>query len=123
MFLIFGISNGERKLDFVQTMLCSRCGQFGRLEAYVTYMYFSLFFIPVFRWGKCYHVRSSCCNAVYELDMELGKRISRGEKVTLTESDLHSVNQSGYSSQPSCPACGYPVSQGFDYCPKCGRRL
>lgn len=123
MFFIFGISNGEKKLDFVQTMLCSRCGQFGRLEVYVTYMYFSLFFIPIFHWGKCYYVKSSCCNAVYGIEKELGKQIQRGEKVALKESDLHVMNQQSGYAQPCCPICKYPLSSEFEYCPKCGKRL
>jgi hypothetical protein len=123
MFFIFGISNGEKKLDFIQTMLCGRCGKFGRLEAFVTYMYFSLFFIPVFRWGKRYYVKSTCCNSVYEIDRELGRRIQRGENVNLTEKDLHFMNSYEQSAGPACPFCGYPISSGFEYCPRCGRKL
>lgn len=123
MFFIFGISNDERKLDFIQTMVCPRCGQFGRLEVYMAYMYFSLFFIPVFHWGRRYYVKSSCCNTKYEIDRELGKRIRRGENVILKEADLHIINEAGFASQSSCPSCGYPLSRDFDYCPKCGRKL
>ena len=47
MFFIFGISSGKKRLDFNQTMICPNCGHFGRLEVYMTYMYFSLFFIPL----------------------------------------------------------------------------
>ncbi|MDF2952061.1 MAG: hypothetical protein K0S18_1644, partial [Anaerocolumna sp.] len=36
MFFIMGISTSEKKLDFVQTMLCSMCGQYGRYEVYMT---------------------------------------------------------------------------------------
>lgn len=122
MFFIIGISNGEKKLNFVQTMLCNRCGQFGRLEIYVSYMHFTLFFIPIFRWGRRYYVKSSCCNTTYEIDRELGKRIQRGENATLTEADLHILHQ-GYQSQANCPECGYPLSTDFEFCPKCGRRL
>jgi hypothetical protein len=123
MFFIFGIANGEKKIEFVQTMVCSRCGQFGRLEAFMTYMYFSLFFIPILRWNKRYYIKSSCCNTVYEIDRELGKRIHKGEPVNLTEADLHIVNQRTYYSQQSCPNCGYPTSNEYEYCPKCGRKL
>lgn len=123
MFLIFGISNGEKKLDFIQTMLCSRCGQYGRFEVYITYMYLSLFFIPVFRWHKRYYVKSSCCKYTYEIDPALSKKIQRGENITLKESDLHMTRQTEYSAQLNCPGCGYRITQDFAYCPKCGRRL
>jgi hypothetical protein len=123
MFFIFGISNGEKKLDYVQTMLCSRCGQFGRFEVYMTYLYFSLFFIPIIKWSRRYYVKSTCCNAVYEIDQELGKRIQRGEAVTLTEQDLHDRNGMGQYQPGQCSYCGYPRNPDFEYCPKCGRKL
>ncbi|HWT74400.1 MAG TPA: zinc ribbon domain-containing protein [Mobilitalea sp.] len=122
MFLIFGISNGEKKLDFVQTMLCSHCGKYGRLELYMSYMYFSLFFIPIFKWSRKYYVKSTCCNMMYEIDYELGKRLQRGEQITLTENDLHAMNHGGYATR-YCRNCGYPSSPEFDYCPKCGSKL
>jgi rubrerythrin len=84
---------------------------------------FSLFFIPVLRWGRRYYVKSTCCNVTYEIDQELGKRILRGEAVTLTENDLHISNESGASGVSRCPTCGYPTDRDFDYCPKCGRKL
>lgn len=30
MFLIFGISQGEKRLDFEQTAVCACCGRYGR---------------------------------------------------------------------------------------------
>lgn len=124
MLFIFGISSSEKKINFVQTMLCSVCGQFGRLELYMTYTYFSLFFIPVFRWNKRYYIKSSCCGTVYTIDAELGKRIHKGEAVNLTEQDLHQVNQRHQESeQNNCPHCGYLTEKDFEYCPKCGSRL
>jgi hypothetical protein len=96
MFFIFGISSGEKKLNFVQTMVCSRCGQFGRLEVFMTYQYFSLFFIPIFRWGLRFFVKSTCCGTVYQLETSMGKRILKGEPITLTEEDLTMV-KTGWS--------------------------
>lgn len=123
MFFIFGISNGEKKLDFVQSMLCPRCGQFGRLELYMTYMYFSLFFIPVFRWSRRYYVKSTCCNRVYEIDRELGRRLQRGENGNISEEELHAAASNGQAPGKRCPVCGYPANPEFDYCPKCGTKL
>lgn len=124
MFFICGISQGEKKLDFVQTLICSHCGQFGRLEVFMTYMYFSLFFIPIFRWNVKYYVKSSCCGTVYEIDPTLGKRLKRGENITLTQNDLHTVSQGYQREQPvSCPYCGYQIGSDFEFCPKCGKKL
>jgi hypothetical protein len=123
MLFIFGISNGEKKLDFVQTMLCSHCGLFTRLELTMTYMYFSLFFLPLFRWSKRYYVKSSCCGRVYEIDHELGRRLQKGELINLTEQDLQEINNGGQTYAGRCSYCGYPASPEFEYCPKCGRKL
>lgn len=123
MFLIFGISNGEKRLEFNQTMICSRCGQFGRLELFMTYKYFSLFFIPIFKWGIRYYAKSTCCNRVYEIDRELGRRIKRGETIELSEHELHDMRGTDAHFTERCPICSYPVTHEFDYCPKCGRKL
>ncbi|MEI3186501.1 MAG: hypothetical protein V8S27_00225 [Lachnospiraceae bacterium] len=50
MFFIMGISQGEKKLNFDQTIMCNHCGQYGHLEVYMIYSYLSLFFIPIFKW-------------------------------------------------------------------------
>lgn len=78
MFLLFGISQGEKRLDFTQTTVCACCGSYGRYEVYMTYMYFSLFFIPIFRWNKRYFATTSCCGTVCEIDRELGRGYERG---------------------------------------------
>ena len=85
MFFIGGISNGEKKLDYVQSIVCSRCDAFGKMEVYMTYMYFSLFFIPIFKWNKKYFVKNTCCDSVYILDDELGVKISRGDSILISE--------------------------------------
>lgn len=121
MFFIFGISSGEKRLDFNQTMVCSHCGHFGRLEVYMTYMYFSLFFIPLFKWGKRYFVKTSCCNAVSDISNELGKKIERGQVIEITPNDLHFQYRSSRLKQ--CTNCGYSTSEEFQYCPKCGKEL
>lgn len=124
MFFIFGISSGEKKLNFVQTMLCPTCGQFGRLELYMTYTFMSLFFIPVFRWNRSYYVKSTCCGSIYAITTDMGKRIQKGDMVNLSEQDLQLINK-GYrkTEKNHCPHCGYLTDQDFEYCPKCGNRL
>ncbi|HHT58042.1 zinc ribbon domain-containing protein [Herbinix luporum] len=123
MFFIFAISNGEKQLDFNQTMICSHCGQFGRFNAYMTYMYFSLFFIPLIFWNRKYYIKSTCCNTVYSLNPDIGKKIRRGEEVSLSENDMEPLFGSGQGAKKHCAACGYLAEADFDYCPKCGSRL
>jgi hypothetical protein len=89
VFLIIGISQGEKRLEFEQTAVCVRCGRYGRYKVYMTYTFFSLFFIPLVKWDKRYFVRAACCGAVCEIERELGERIRRGEVTELRESDLH----------------------------------
>ena len=122
MFFIGGISNGEKKLDYVQTMVCSRCGTFGRMEVYMSYMYFSLFFIPIFKWNKKYFVKNTCCNSIYILDNDVGMKINRGDNILISENDLQ---LSSYNKPiiNKCSNCGYICYENFQYCPICGQKL
>ena len=143
MLFIGGISSGSRQIanEYIKTVICSRCGAYGRYQIFMTYMYFSFFFIPLFRWNKRFYVKMSCCGAVYELDPEVGRRLLRGEGVDIAESDLSLVqdgNRPSYGerreeeqaalagtvrAEKRCPNCGYETAEEFAYCPKCGTRL
>lgn len=51
----------------------------------------------VFKWNRHYYVQTTCCNALYELDPEIGRRIARGEDVEILPQHLQRVNpQYGY---------------------------
>ncbi len=54
MIFIGGISQGQKILDYVKTVICDRCGRYGRFQVVMTYMYFSFFFIPLFKWNRKY---------------------------------------------------------------------
>ena len=82
----------------------------------------SLFFIPLIKWGKRYFVETTCCNAVYELDPEVGRSIARGDDVQIRQEDLTRVVERGYSVK-RCKNCGYTTDEDFEFCPKCGNRL
>ena len=98
MIFIGGISQGQKILDYVKTVICDRCGGYGRYQVYMTYMYFSFFFIPLFKWNKRFYVKMSCCDAVY-------------------------YDSGTYKTWKKCGNCGYETEEDFEYCPKCGRRL
>ncbi len=123
MFFVMGISDGQKRFDFVQTIICNNCGGYGRYEVFMTYMVLSLFFIPVFKWSKQYFVKSTCCGTVYQLDPEVGKRIARGEDVQIQESDLQMCNRGFRKTFKRCKNCGFSTEENYDFCPKCGNPL
>lgn len=122
MFFICGISQGRKSFDFFrQTMICKKCGRLSGISVFMVYSYFSLFFLPLFRWGKTYYAQADCCGAVYALESSLGRAIEHGEAVSLREEDLHLVGADSRSR--NCPDCGFLLSPEYAYCPKCGRKL
>lgn len=124
MFFMMGITNGRKDFEFNQVITCDSCGSFGRYEVFMTYMVLSLFFIPCFKWNKKYYVQTSCCNTLYELDTDIGKRIARGEEVEILSQHLTPVINLGYGySNKRCRQCGFTTEEDFDYCPKCGNRF
>lgn len=120
MFFIFGMSTKEKEIDFSQTIVCSNCGSYGRYQAFMTYSYFSLFFIPLFKWNKKYYIRSTCCDSLYSIDKDLGQDIESGQRTNISESDLHPIN---INRSIVCNNCNYPIEEDFEYCPKCGEKL
>ena len=98
MFLIMGINNGRKVLDFTQLITCPCCGRNGRMEIIKTYTYFMFFFIPLFRWNKRYFVNMSCCGAVCEIDAELGRAVEKGEVTYINPDTLNFTGGSGYGN-------------------------
>ncbi len=127
MFFMMGITDGKKELDYNQTEICGVCGRYGRFQVFMTYTVLSLFFIPCFKWNRHYYVQTSCCNTLYELDREIGRRIERGEDVRILPEHLQKVGngRSGYryGGYKRCPNCGYETTEDFVFCPKCGTRL
>lgn len=124
MFFMMGITDGRRDLDFTQTVICDACGKYGRYQVFMTYMVLSLFFIPCFKWNKHYYVQTSCCNTVYELEPEIGKRIARGEQIEIRPEHMRRAYNAGWNySFKRCTSCGFQTAEDFEYCPKCGRRF
>ena len=89
MIFIATISTAQKNFDFRQTHICKNCGRYAALSVFMTYSYFSFFFIPLFRWNKQYFAVSNCCNAQFSIPAHLGKQIEKGISVTLTPDDLH----------------------------------
>ena len=127
MFFIMGVEPKQKQLSYNELFVCNQCGKYGRYEVFLTFMCFSLFFIPLIKWNKRYYVRTSCCGEVYELDPAIGGAIARGKQVEIQPEHLKKVR--GYGNVQSqgavkkCPDCGYETAEDFQFCPKCGRQL
>lgn len=122
MFFMLGITEGKKEFEHNQVVICERCGSYGRYEVFMTYTVLSLFFIPCFKWNRQYYVRTTCCNTVYKLNPEIGRKIEKGEAVEIQMEHLQGMDQ-GYSSFKRCSNCGFTTMEDFEYCPKCGRHL
>ena len=125
MFLIMGISNGQKELDYTSDGLniCKNCGAYCRYRVYCTYMSFTLFFIPLFKWSKKYMVECLNCGTIFDIDKEIGKRIEYGENVTISSDVLEASASFSDLQYKKCFNCGYMTEPDFDYCPKCGNKL
>ena len=99
----------------------------------MTYSYFSLFFIPLFKWDRHYFAEMTCCHTLYEITPEKGRQLFSGAASELTEEDLTCLrggqsSLNGWTNQEAkksitCPACGYEAEADYVYCPKCGTKL
>ena len=123
-YYVLGSTAGRQDFGFHQQIICDICRRYGRFQVFMTYTVLSLFFIPCFKWNKHYYVQTSCCNTVYELDAEIGKRIAAGEDMEILPQHLRQMNQQGYGyTMRHCRNCGFSTTEDFEYCPKCGTRL
>jgi len=137
MFLMIGVNQARKDLGNYSHFGCAACGSLGRYQVYMVYTCLSLFFIPIFKWGRHYYVETSCCHSLYELNPEIGNRLRHGEQVEIQTFDMKLVRQGrvqasqGYQDAAQntyaygrrCLACGYETMEDFDFCPKCGEQL
>lgn len=120
MFFVCGVMQGNQSFDwFTQTVVCPRCGAYGRYRVSMTYSYLMLFFIPVFKWNRRYWVDSSCCGGIYALSPEKGERIARREETHIEQTDLTPINGQFHR----CPSCGATLTERTAFCPHCGTKL
>ncbi|MBR0419767.1 MAG: zinc ribbon domain-containing protein [Erysipelotrichaceae bacterium] len=122
MFFLIGINQESEELEHDQMMVCDNCGSYGRYRVFMTYMVFTFFFIPLFKWDRHYFVETSCCHSLYELSEEKGIAIKDHERVEITSEDLRPVNVSNRVYK-KCATCGYGTVEDFEFCPKCGKRF
>lgn len=124
MFFIMGITQGHKKLNFDQVVVCRACGRYGHLEVYMIYSCLSLFFIPIFKWGRQYIVKTTCCDTTVQLDPELGRQIERGQVTSLPEDIIpDTYTRRLAAGWRRCSRCGFETQEDYAFCPKCGERL
>lgn len=121
MFFIFGVNTKQEKLDFDELKVCKVCGSYGRYEAFIEYTALSLFFIPVFKWGKKYFVRANCCGSIFSISYEIGRDVEWGRITSIRDEDLIPI-RTNYHHKRSCNNCGFELEDGHIYCPKCGTK-
>ena len=121
MFFIIGITSGTVELGL---RLCGSfpcCSTLGS-KAMVTCVYrqFTLFFLPLFRFGKRYFISCPDCGAVYEINREEGRRIEHNPAAEINPNLIFRV--AGRAAK-FCPHCGTQVAPESLYCPHCGAKL
>lgn len=124
---IFGVENKQKEIKFINNVPCKNCdkGLGGKLIK--TFDFFHFFFIPIFKWNEVYYVICNKCKSIYEIPLDKGKKIERGEDIEITYWDLKSIeteyNNSTYSIGKRCIHCGRTVENNFEYCPYCGEKI
>ena len=126
MFFIAGVYPKRVDLDYYEPIMCNCCTKYGRYEAFMEFNELSLFFIPLFKFGKKFYARTTCCNSLYLIkNKEKGIMIERGQghNVFLKDEDLELIEIGTCCSAERCPNCGSQVSTEYKYCPNCGKQL
>lgn len=122
--MLFLWSIGSKNQSILsQVGVCKNCESMAHIEVFYTYHYFSLFFIPLFKWGKKYYAQCSRCGAIYNLPNELGKDIKKGVVSSVSDNDIEYVKGSSIKENNYCTYCGAARKESDDnYCPKCGHK-
>ena len=112
MFFMMGITQGRKDLPFTQTVICDRCGQYGRYREV----------------GR-------------QIERGMDVEIRPGDLEYMGGQNPYSYsnywNNQDYDNQPEmigkddsyitvikrCPNCGFSTEEDYEYCPKCGSRL
>nr|WP_319488283.1 zinc ribbon domain-containing protein [uncultured Caproiciproducens sp.] len=121
MFFIIGITNGTHDLGMRRCRYFSCCSGSGAMAALTcTFQQFTLFFIPLFRFGKRYFLSCPNCGTVYEIAKEEGRRVEMDPAAEINPDKMYMI-QGTY--RKTCPNCKLPVDPNCRYCPNCGASL
>lgn len=121
MFFIFGINSGSSSLGARICRSFACCGSLGAMAAVTcTYQVFTLFFLPIFRFGKRYFVTCPNCGTVYEMSKQEGHRIEQNPTAEISPEQIYPIQGTG---RKICPKCRSAVDPSARFCPSCGTRL
>lgn len=120
---IFGIDTKQEEIRDVQNVICKACGLLTSYKLIKTYNLFHFFFIPFIKWNKRYYVISRCCNQVFELSVQKGQELEKGNDVFINDEDLKPLYNEYNYGYNICPNCKREVDLSFSYCPFCGVKL
>lgn len=115
-FGIFGIQSKQELVDSRQGDICPVCGSLDRYEILKEYQYFHIFFLPVWRWGERYLLRTRCCQQFRVLPPELGRALIKGEEVEWSQ-----LAREIDDPLVRCSNCSAILEPDFKYCPRCGQ--
>jgi predicted RNA-binding Zn-ribbon protein involved in translation (DUF1610 family) len=121
LFLLFGTTYGTTDFGTRRCSFLPCCGKHGGMVALTcTFQQFTLFFIPLFRFGKRYFITCPDCGAVYEMRKEAGEYAAANWNAEINPDSIFIVQN---SYKKTCPACKCSVNSDSRYCPNCGERL
>lgn len=120
---IFGVESKSKEIKEFNNIICKECGRYGAYKLIKKYSFFHFFFIPIFRWGQEYLLLSRCCNSLFAISKEKGKRLEAGEDLEIDFSDLTLKYNGGGTRISTCPNCRNQVDLSFEFCPHCRIKL
>lgn len=77
MLLLWSFGNRVSKKDKFVNLKCGNCNSAEPKRLMVTYKDFSLFFIPIVKWGKKYYVECEKCGSALEISKEEYKTLMK----------------------------------------------
>ena len=120
MFFIVGVTSGSAEIGMRGCGWFPCCGVGGTAAVTGAFQQFTLFFLPLFRFGKRYFVSCPNCGAVYEIERDEGRRVARDPAAVIRPDAIRRV--AGRAAR-FCPNCGAQVDPSCRYCPSCGTKL
>lgn len=135
MFFLMGFGNGEEDLNIKIRNYCNNCNRFTDMEFFMTYNYFSLFFLKIFKWNKKYIGVCKECKSYIVLNKDEFEQVKKEGKIgdnikdihnntnTYTDYEDNNLNEDWEDKEKICVHCGFKADKSYVYCPKCGNKL
>lgn len=119
MFLLIGFRDKKEIFNKNKTIICPNCSEYGMATPYRTYKTFNLFFIPLVEWSEKFYINMSCCDSIYEIPWDEGKKIESNE---FKFEDLYKFNNINRNLSQICSKCNNRFNRNYKYCPMCGEK-